>query len=147
MSSTRSKRGMVLIEMLIVITLMGVMLGLSAGLIHLLLKLDRGNRNSAVLAADMTRLAADFRQDIHEASATDADVQALEKLKLKLGGDRTIEYLVRPIDIVRTLREGGKVKRHDIYRRPVNATVRLEVSRERSVAVRGPDHRSSARRP
>ncbi len=133
MTLNRRKPGMALVEMLVVITLMGVMLGLSAGLIHLLLKLDRGGRTSSELAADMTRLAADFRQDVHEASSTENDLKSLEKMSMKLSGDRTVDYLVKPIEIVRTVRHGGKVKHHDLYRRPVNASVRIEVRREASV--------------
>jgi hypothetical protein len=120
------RRGYALIEALVLITVLGVMMGLAAGMIHLLLKLDRGGRNSSDLAADMARLADDFRLDAHASSAID-------KMTLTMDGGKTVEYLVRPADIVRTLREGDKVRHYDLYRRPLNASFRLEVTRDGAI--------------
>ncbi len=124
MSRPKPRRsGYALIEVLVLISLVTVMLGLCAGIIHLLLKLDRGGRASSELAADLSRLATDFRVDAHAAVS-------IEKMTLKLPDGRTVEYLVRPGDIVRTLRQGDKVKHYDLYRRPTNADVRIESSRD-----------------
>lgn len=128
--SNARPRGSLLIETVVLISLVTLLLGLAAGMIHLLLKLDRGVRSSAETAADMARLAADFRRDAHAASTTEADPKSLEALTLQLDGGRTVEYLVRTNDIVRTLRQGEKVRHYDQYRRPSKATVRLEVAKE-----------------
>ncbi len=125
-------RGFSLIELMVVVTVVTVLLGLCAGMIHLLLKLDHAGRYSSELAADLTRLAHDFRLDAHEATPLDPTSSPLDSLKLPLGGGRTVEYQVRPGDIVRTLREGGKVRHHDLYRRPARSTVHFEVAREGS---------------
>jgi hypothetical protein len=113
---------------MVVVTIVGVLLGVCAGLIHLLLKLDRGGRSSHELASDMARLATDFRVDAHAATAVD-------RMTLKLDAGQTVEYLVRPDDIVRTLRERDKVRHHDLYRRPSGASVRIEVGREGPASI------------
>jgi hypothetical protein len=41
-----------------------------------------------------------------------------------------VEYQVRPDDILRTLRDGEKVRHYDRYRRPPKSTVAIETSRE-----------------
>ena len=68
---TRRRRGYALIEVMVVITITAVMLGLCAGMIHLLMRLDRSGRSTAEEAADLARLARDFRADAHASSPVD----------------------------------------------------------------------------
>jgi hypothetical protein len=109
------------------------MLGLCAGMIHLLLKLDQAGRASSDLAADLARLARDFRADAHAALPVDPTDQPHQQIKFSIAGGKTVEYLVRPGDILRTLREGEKVRHFDLYRRPPKAAVSIEVTREGSL--------------
>ncbi len=123
---THRRRGYALIEMVLVISLTALLLSLCAGMIHLLLKLDRAGRSTASEAADLARLARDFRADAH-ASQADPDGRSAEKLTLAGAGGRTVEYLVRPRDLLRTVREGDKVRAFETYRTPPRASVRIEV--------------------
>ncbi len=122
------RRGYALIEVVLVVTITTVMLGLCAGMIHLLMKLDRSGRSTANEAADLARLARDFRADAHASAPVDPSSRSDEKLTLTLDQGRSVEYLVRPADMLRTLREGTKVRRYETYRTPARSRVRMEIS-------------------
>lgn len=126
---TRRRVGYALIELLVVMAVWTVMMALCAGLIHLLLKLDRSGRTASENAADLSRLARDFRADAHAARPGSVTL-APDRLTLALEPGRTVDYQVRPDDILRTLREGEKVRRFEVYRRPSRTAVRLEVEKE-----------------
>ena len=126
----RRRSGYALIELLVVLTISAVMLTLSAGMIHLLLKLDRSGRTASEESADLARLARDFRADAHGSTKSGPIEASAGRMVLKVDADRTVEYQVRPRDILRTAREGEKVRRSETYRRPARTTVRLEVDKE-----------------
>ncbi len=134
-ASRREPRGYALIELLVLITVVAVILGLCGGLIHLLMKLDRGVRAGSDQAADMARLARDFRADAHAATPSDQpDARTPGRLALGLAAGRSVEYLARAADILRTVREGDKVRRRETYRRPARSAVRFDLTREGSTA-------------
>ena len=121
----RRRSGFALIELLVVLTVTVVMLTLCAGMIHLLLKLDRSGRTASEESSDLARLARDFRADIH-ATTDEGKVQTSEdRLTLKVDGDRTVEYQIRPRDLLRTVVEGGKPRRFETYRRPARTSVKF----------------------
>jgi prepilin-type N-terminal cleavage/methylation domain-containing protein len=124
------RRGYALIEVLVVITIVSVMLALCAGMIHLLLKLDRVGRSASDVSADLSRLARDFRADAHAAAPEDPKGRSGDRLTLSIAGDRTVEYQFRPADILRTVREGTKVRHFETYRKPARSTVRIDVTRD-----------------
>jgi hypothetical protein len=124
-----------MLEMMVVITVIIVMLGLCAGLIHLLLRLDRGSRGSADQARDIARLATDFRADAHAALPTISTEGSPETLTLTMADSQTVEYRVRPNDILRTRFDGDEVLHYDRYQRPVNASIRFESTREGSTTL------------
>ncbi len=105
----RRRRGFSILEVLMLITVITVLLSLCAGLIHLLVRLDRTGQNSAELSADLARLSRDFRNDGHQAS------EAVE-----LGDPSKVRW-------VRTYRlpTAGKVRfdRFDVEGRPFLAFV------------------------
>jgi prepilin-type N-terminal cleavage/methylation domain-containing protein len=123
---TDRKRGYALVEVLVVMTIVATMLALCAGMIHLLLKLDRANRSASEVAADLSRLAVDFREDAHASTSLDPTVQPADRLTLPIADKKTVEYQVRPNDVLRTVRQGEKVRRYEVYRTPSRAVVRFE---------------------
>ena len=126
----RRRAGYALIELLVVMSVTVVMLALAAGMIHLLLKLDRSGRTASEESADLARLARDFRADAHASSKPEPIVLAADRMTLAAEAGRTVEYQVRPSDVLRTVREGDKVRRFETYRRPSRTSVRLEVEKE-----------------
>lgn len=130
MSRSGPRRGYALIECLVLITVMAALLTLCAGTIHLLLKLDRAGRDASEQAADLARLARDFRDDVHSATTEAPERPAADRIVLATDGKRTVEYAIRPVDVLRTVREGEKVRRFETYRRPAKATARIEMVRD-----------------
>jgi prepilin-type N-terminal cleavage/methylation domain-containing protein len=122
----RHRTGYALVELLVVMTVMAVLLTLAAGMIHLLMKLDRSGRAAFDESADLIRLSRDFRADAHASKPNPVQV-ADERLLLTLEGGRTVEYLARPREILRTLHEGEKVRSYETYRRPARSTVKFRI--------------------
>jgi prepilin-type N-terminal cleavage/methylation domain-containing protein len=60
-----SRAGTTLVEMLVVITIAGVMVSIAVTTIHLLLRAEHEATNSARYAASVARLAHAFREDLH----------------------------------------------------------------------------------
>lgn len=143
-------RGFALIELMVVLTVSAIMLALCAGLIHLLMKLDRSGRATSDQAADLARLARDFRADVHASGPIDASGGSDGRWTLSGEGGRQVEYLVRPGDLLRTVREAGKPRRFDLYRRPPRASFRIETEPEGLITFatlivdRPPDARDDA---
>jgi hypothetical protein len=127
MSQSIRRRGYSLFECLVLITVLSALIGLSAGTIHLLLKLDRAGRTASEEAVALARLARDFRDDIHEAPPADPPGRSPDRIVLPLSDSKTVEYTIRPGDVLRTVRQGEKVLRHETYRRPARASVRIDV--------------------
>lgn len=78
-----SRRGYALIEMAAVISLSTVLLGMAVGLLHVLFQADRSARAQLAHHATLSRLAEQFRRDVHEADAItktgDADTWRLAR--------------------------------------------------------------------
>ena len=126
----RRRPGTTLIEILATLTILSLLLGLCGGMIHLLLKLDRSGRTTSDEAADLVRLARDFRADVHAATTPKSDKP--DRLDLAVGVGRTIEYQARPADILRTVREGDKIRHRETYRRPARSSVRFTLTADGS---------------
>ena len=122
------RRGYALVEMLVVMTVLAALLTLCAGLIHQLLKLDASSRSASDVAADVARLARDFRADAHASAPIEPTAKPADHLTLPLGDGRAVSYEVRESDILRTVStEGKKARRFESYRRPARASVHFEV--------------------
>jgi hypothetical protein len=78
----------------------------------------------------MARLASDFRRDAHASAPLELSGGTSPTMIFTIADGRKVEYLVRSGDIVRTLREGDKVRHYDLYRRPINASIRFELTIE-----------------
>jgi type II secretory pathway component PulJ len=143
--TTRRRPGYALIELLVVMTVTAVMLGLCAGMIHLLMRLDRSGRTASDESADLARLARDFRADVH-ASSKDPG-RSNDRMTLTIDGGPTVEYQARPHDILRTVRDGEKVRRFETYRRPARTSItyQLDSAGPRPIAILTIDRPSDAR--
>jgi prepilin-type N-terminal cleavage/methylation domain-containing protein len=144
------RAGITLIELMIAITVTGILLALAAGMIHLLLKLDRGGRTASEEASDLARLARDFRADAHASAKAQPAAIAPDRLRLELEGSRAVEYEVKPDVVARTATDGAKVLKRETYRRPPRTSVRWEIEADgpRPLAVlvvdRPPDGRDES---
>ncbi len=131
MRPNRGRRGgWALLELLVVITAATALLGLAAGLIHQMLKIDGAERSRVVVAADLERLAHDLRSDAH--SAARLAESAPGRVILALAESRSVEYTVRGREILRTARRGEKVDHREQYRLPATTVARFESTGDRA---------------
>ncbi len=128
------RRGSMLIEMIVFISALTIMLALVSTLMHQMMGLDRGERARLVSASTIERLGRDLRADARSANGP-AD-RADARLVLRSGGGRSVEYLVREKDVLRTVRTGEKVEGFEAYRRPAGTVARFESSTTNAIALR-----------
>ena len=114
------RRAFSLIEMVLAIGAVAIVLGLCAGLLHVLLRLDRTGRDHVVETATIGRLARQLRQDVHAAreARAGADDGSAAKLELVLSRDRTIVYEARSRALARVEHHGAVALRREVYSLP-----------------------------
>ena len=129
MQSTRAaRRGLSLIEMLVVITASAMIIGLIVGVIQMLIRADRTARDHLVRSAAVNQLSRSLTQQVRAAVKADC-VQRDETatLQLKLGDDADVEFQSRTDTVIRTDREAGQVRRQEKYTLPARSEARFEV--------------------
>lgn len=107
----KNRRGMSLVELLLVMSACTVVLTTSAALIHRVMQAQ--SRTRAVFDAERAslRLANDFRRDVRQAQSAELDPARLNEdavLMLKLKDGQSIEYRRTGGRLVRTLSERDK---------------------------------------
>lgn len=124
-----SRRGITIIETLVLMTVVAAMLGLSALLLQLLLRLDGDGKARVDDAATLARLSRQFRQDAHAAaSASPIRQRGAEPaaLRLESAPRRVIEYQAGNGGvIVRLESNGGAQGRRETYRLALGGPIEL----------------------
>ncbi len=118
MARTAERRGITLIETVVLMTGVAAMLGLTVVMLQLLLKLDGDSRARLDTAGMLARLADQFRRDVHGASAARLVEQPSKPagLRIEPGPDRAIEYQVKgPSKLIRVESLKGKTVRTESY--------------------------------
>jgi hypothetical protein len=112
------RRGITIIETIVLMTGVAAMLGLCVIMLQLLMKLDGDSRARLETAGTLARLAEQFRHDVHGATAARL-VEQPEKssgLRIEPGPDRAIAYQVKGENKVVRVESGkGKVVRTESY--------------------------------
>jgi hypothetical protein len=127
------RRGITIIEVIVVMTGVAALLGLSVVLLQLLMKLDGEARGQFQGAVALERLAHQFRQDVHGSTAARLEKPAganTEDLRLEPGPDRSVEYQPRGEAILRIETQKGKVVRRETYSIPRSTGARFELRDE-----------------
>jgi hypothetical protein len=145
----RVRRGITIIEVLIVVTSVSMMLSLCAVSIQLLMKLngDGVGRYSAAVALE--RLSRQLRDDAHlsESGQLDGDQKANGKpdqLRLDLTPDHWVVYQSQEGAVVRTESAAGKVVRRESFTLPAGGAAQFLLREEgpsrlvAMVVTRGP---------
>jgi hypothetical protein len=118
--SRRTRRGITIIEVLIVVTGVTMMLGLCAVSIQLLMRLNGDGVSRYAAAVAVERLARQIRDDAHssESGQTETEENAglkLPILRLTIEPDHFVVYQAQDGAVVRTESTAGKVLRRESY--------------------------------
>jgi len=115
-----SRRGITIIEVLVVITGVAMMLGICAITLQLLMQLNADGQRRLSAAVALERLSRQLRDDVHacRAARLAADLEAPAKppgLRLVIEPDHSVTYQIGDGSIVRDESRSGKAVRHESY--------------------------------
>jgi hypothetical protein len=120
----RPRRGIALVELLVVISVTAILILLCATLIHTFLRLQKSDQALLVEGASLSRLARDLRRDAH--ASLRAETAAGSAVLDRPDGTR-VEYRPREGALDRVERAKGEVRRRESYRLPSRAAAAFEV--------------------
>jgi hypothetical protein len=126
-------RGVTLIEMMILITAVAAMLGLTVIMVQLLLRLDVDSRARFDTAGILARLAEQFRRDVHKAVSARLVEQTSRPalLHIELEPGRAVEYEVKGMNrVIRVESNRGKLVRSESYEIARGGSIELAVKQE-----------------
>jgi type II secretory pathway component PulJ len=118
------RTGKTLLEAVVIISIMGLIIGMSATSLATLFRLKQQLTRDTEQAASLARLATRLRLDAHAASAVVVD----ESCGLTLPNGSAIQYSINAPSIVREVRRDGAVIHRDRFLLPQSAAA--EFSRE-----------------
>lgn len=115
------RRGLTVLEMLVSLSSLFILMTLTGMTFHLLLRTERMVSQSFVTERAISKLATDFRNDVHRAtSATTptSDEQADQELDLDLGNGTHVRYQSGQNLMTRLLVKGDTVAAREDFRLP-----------------------------
>jgi hypothetical protein len=120
MKPTRSGRS--LIEVVVMLTVLSVVLGLSTTALATLFRVKQQFARDAEQAATISRLDLRLRADAHEAVSASAE----DGCTFMLADGRTIHYAFETPAMIRQVRQGDAILHRDSFRLPRNAAVTFQ---------------------
>jgi hypothetical protein len=111
-----------LLEMIVVISILTLVVGMSVTSLATLFRVHRQFRQDTDQASEMDRLATRLRMDVHEAVA----VSLADGCLLTLADGRTIHYAYDVPRLTREVRDGSQTLHRDRFRLPRAASVTFE---------------------
>jgi len=125
------RRGVTILETIVLMTAVAAMLGLCVLMLQLLFKLDGQSRARLDGAATLARLARQFRQDVHAArgaSLIDQPAPRPASLRIEPAMDGAIGYEIKGDGtVVRTEARKGAQVRRESYQIPHSGVIQLTV--------------------
>jgi hypothetical protein len=125
------RRGISMIEMMVMMTAVAALLGMTVIVLQLLMRLDADGRGRLERAGAIGRLSRQFRSDAHAASGVEIvapDPMKPPTMRMTPGPNRTVEYQPREDgEIARVETVGGEVARRETYILPQTGAVRLSL--------------------
>ena len=123
------RRGYSLIEMIVVLTIGAVIVGISVGALHALLRTERTGRDRVPQSGILARLAERFRGDVGAAVQQTSNAQQGE-WQFALAGDRVVTYRMLPGEVRWAELMGGKMVRQESYVLPTGCSAAITVQSE-----------------
>jgi len=128
-----SRRGITILEIMVVMTGVAAMLALCAVTIQLLMRLNADGHARLSAAVSLDRLGRQIRQDAHASDAAHLDQKAAGKpasLRLTLEPKHDVLYEPQRREIVRVETKDGKLSRRESYSLPPGSDSRFEIRDE-----------------
>ena len=107
----KSRRGVSLTELLLLMSSYTIILSMCAVLLHRVMRVEIDSRSFVDAERAAGRLSRQFRHDVHQATAAEVDGSKLAKstfLQLQLPDNRTVEYSRVNGNVLRTMSRSGK---------------------------------------
>ncbi|APW63160.1 type II secretion system protein [Paludisphaera borealis] len=127
----RRRRGITIIETLVMMTGVAVLLGMTVIVLQLAMKLEADSRGRLDRAGALGRLARQFRSDVHAASGVEivtTDPKRQPGLRIAPGPNRSIDYQPQGDGkLARVDTVGGKVASRETFIVPQSGAVRLSL--------------------
>jgi hypothetical protein len=119
-STLESRRGITIMEVLVVITCVAMLLGICAVTLRLLMQLSTDGRARLSAVAALDRLSRQLRDDVHACRSArlvvdDKSPVKPTGLRVTIELDRSVSYDVGDGGIVRDELRSGKAVRHETY--------------------------------
>lgn len=122
----RERRGISLVELLVVMSLGSVLLTTSAVVLHQIMHSHGKTRNFLAASRSGLRLSEQFRSDVHRArEVTTNQLDQDIVLRLQLGEAKVIEYSHVDGTVRRTQRDGEKTVSREEYSFPIGSHVAI----------------------
>lgn len=117
-----ARRGKSLVELMVVISILSIVTGMSATILATLYRLHRRYARDMEQAVTLDRLATRLRADAHDAVVAAVD----EDCTLGLADGRSIQYAFTAPRIIRQVKRDASVLHHDTFLMPRDAIVQFE---------------------
>jgi len=129
------RRGITIIEMMVLITAVATALGLCAVTIQVLLRLKTDGQSRLTAQVGLERLARQLRGDAHAAADAQVDAEppparggrAAAGLRLSLGPKHGVVYEARKSAVLRVESHDGSVTRRELYSLPAAREINFEI--------------------
>lgn len=129
---TKLRRGVSLIELMVLMSATTMILSMSAMLLHRVMRVQVESRAFADAERNAARLSRQFRQDVHQTASAALDASKLNEgvfLKLQLPASESIEYSRASGNILRAVSHGGKVASREEF--PFPSACKMVVREEK----------------
>lgn len=132
------RRGVTLVELIVVLTGCAVMLSISGQIIHRAMRSQSDSRRAFDGQRAAWRLATDFRRDAHaaiDATLHEDEEDMSEMLRLELHGSRVVSYTRDGANVVRTLTRPDGPEARETYAFPAGMKAEVRFDDAASVAT------------
>ena len=118
----RPKAGKTLLEVMVIIAVLSVVFGASTTVLAALLRIERQFRRDMEQVTAISRLAAHFRSDAHQANGC----RVGPACTLTMPDGREVLYAASEREVAREVRREGVIEHRDGFVLPLGAAIRLE---------------------
>lgn len=140
-----ARQGKTIIELLVVISVFGAMMTPIGRLLHTMMRAEREGAHALAAGTNASRLAREFRSDVHAARDTQL-AKANGELQLVRNDGTVVTYRAAGDHIQRTITRGEETLSRDSFRLGLGAT-RFELSDEPPLAILLHERRSPGANP